>query len=342
MNKKVLFCGLSVSAQSWYRCGLPATYLQQDWLGIVNGPPNEGIPTGGNMAETQNIDVDQYDIMVLQIARGENWKKFIKQQQKRGTKFLYEVDDFLHGVRRVKNHSNASGFNKKAIKDFQEIMSVCDGMICSTDYLSEQYSKYNQNQFVAKNALDFWRYQVNFPENDKIVIGWSGGTGHDSSVLPALRAVNRIMNINEDVIFVSAGTQYAQAIEQFHPGRTKIIPWTSLENYPYVLSYFDISIAPGHESKYHLSKSDLRWIEASAVGIPVVGDPRIYKEIEDGKTGLLAQEEEEYFDHLAYLIDKKEGESRRTEIATAAKKYVNENRNMETQASQWEKIFTSI
>jgi glycosyltransferase involved in cell wall biosynthesis len=342
MDKKVLFCGLSVSAQSWYRCGLQAIYLDQDWLCLVNGPPNgkNTIITGGNMDDADNIDIEKYDTVVVQLGKGKEWVNFIKKYQKLGVKFLYEVDDFLHGVRRVKNHSNAKGFGKKDIKEFQEVMNVCDGMICSTDFLSAQYKKYNQNQFVCRNALDFWRYEkVKRPEKEKFVVGWSGGTGHDSAIMPALRATARLMQMKEDVIFVSAGTGYANAIDQHFPGRTKIIPWTGIENYPFVLSYFDVSLAPAHESKYHLSKSDLRWLEASAVGTPVIADPRIYKDVVDGETGLLASTEDEFFENLMLLASEKET---REKIGKNAQEYIGEHRNMRTQAGQWLEVFHSL
>lgn len=343
LEKKVLFCGLGVSAQAWYRCALPANYLNQDWIGIVNGPPGEGAVLGGNIETPNDIDIDKYDIFVIELANGENWEKFIKENQKKGKKFIFEVDDFLHGVRKVKNHSNAKGFHKKAIKGFQRVMNLCDGMICSTEFLSNQYKKYNENQFVCKNQLDVWRYETLKPEhNEKVIVGWSGGTGHDNSILEALKGLNAAMECNDNILFYTTSYNYAQAVGQFHPDRVVAIPWVSLENYPFVIGNFDISLAPGHESKYHLSKSDLRWLEASASNVPVIGDKRIYHEIEDGETGFYAQTEQEYFQKILYLADQKEGEERREKISSAAKAYVVENRNMETKCLHWAEVFDRI
>ena len=54
------------------------------------------------------------------------------------------------------------------------------------------------------------------------------------------------------------------------------------------MSTFDVALAPSGNNNLFRGKSDLRWLEASALGIPVVGDPAVYPEIEDGITGSAA------------------------------------------------------
>jgi hypothetical protein len=87
MNKKVLFCGLSVSAQSWYRCGLPATYLQQDWLGIVNGPPNEGIAVGGRMLTNTML-------LFFKLLEAKTGKSLLSSSKKREQNFFMRLTIF--------------------------------------------------------------------------------------------------------------------------------------------------------------------------------------------------------------------------------------------------------
>lgn len=336
-----LFVSLSVSAQAWYRCALPANTLGEDWIGVVKGPPGKGgIIVGGNIA-TNTVELDSYENIVIQMVGGEDWDEFIKERQSLGQKVYYEVDDFYHGVRRVKGHVNAGEFRKEVVKKYQKTMQSCDGIICSTEFLADQYSKYGES-FVCQNGLDTWRYNVKSPEMDGIVIGWSGGTGHHSSVVPALKAVNSLMDIDDRIIFACAGESFANAMAQIHgEDRCITIPWTNLENYPYVISMFDISIAPGHDSKYHKSKSDLRWLEASAVGVPVVGDKRIYHELEDGETGIYAESDIEYYDSLLYLTEPESGEARRREMGDKAKNYVKKNRDIVIVSKQWENVLSS-
>ena len=62
-----------------------------------------------------------------------------------------------------------------------------------------------------------------------------------------------------------------------------------IEVYPASMTLFDIAIAPSAENNLFRGKSDLRWLEASALGIPLVAHPEVYPEIEDGVTGVHAR-----------------------------------------------------
>ncbi len=329
---------MSHTAPSWYRCGLPSIELDWDWAGIVLGIPPLGLMNAGNLEEFPT-DLNKYDAIILQQVRGKYWNDFIRARQATGQKIVYEIDDFVHGVRRIEGHTHQKDFHKAEIKWFQEAMSLCDAVICSTEFLSNQYKKYNKNQYVCRNAIDTWRYDVEIPERPHTVIGWAGGTGHHHAVGPWLEAVSNVMFSRHDVAFCSIGTNYASALEQRHPERTLSVPWVSLENYPYTLTNIDIAIAPCHVSKYYKSKSDLRWLEASAVGIPTVASPLVYKDIEHEETGLLAEtpkEAEELIYDLVYETDE------RKRIGENAKKYVQENRDISIGAKEWETTIKKI
>lgn len=328
---KILFISLGSSPPAWYRCGLPANQLNIPWVGL-SGAPGSGLMTGN----IEGYSEDEFDLFIVQQPKGKEWIKWIKERQKAGQKVLFEVDDFLHGVSRIKGHTHQKDFNKKAIREYVECMKLCDGMICSTEFLSQQYKKYNPNQYVCKNGIDTWRYRrVEFPKRDKVVIGWAGGTGHNNAMGPWLEVVSEIMLRHEKVSFVSIGVKYGEIMDERHPGRALAVPWTTLENLPYALTHFDCYIAPFHDSKYFRSKSDLRWLEASAMGIPGVLTPEVYQEVEDGKTGLLATTPEEAKKQIEILVT---DEELRKEIGREAQEYVCINRDIGETAKQWLKV----
>lgn len=334
---KPLFIGLSNKAPGFYRCGLPANALGWDWAGITIDPPPTGVMVAGNMSEYP--DLDDYDVIICQQPKGDSWLRFIKDLRKQGKIIIFECDDFLHGVNRVRGHKFAKEYNKKEIRKFVECMKASDGMIVSTEFLAEQYKKYNPNIQVCKNGIDTARYEVEPAERDSTIIGWAGGTGHHTSIGPWLEAVSDVLYMNNEANFISIGVNYGDLVNNRFPGRAISIPWVSLENLPYALSHFDIAIAPGHVSKYHKSKSDLRWLEASAVGIPTIASPQIYHEIEHEKTGLLTDDPSdvaEYLDELIY--DKKT----RKELGKNAQEYVQANRDISETAKQWEIAINNI
>ena len=343
---KTLFISLGISPPAWYRCGLPSIYLGDgyDWAGYA-GDPDYGVTVGGrqNNESTDFPDIEPYDVIIVQQVLGDVWNKYIKQWQSQGKKVIYEIDDFVHGIYKMKSHTNKKKFGKKKVKEYSKTMSICDAVIVSTGTLAEYYKKYNDQIYVCKNAIDTGRYDIELPERDWVTIGWAGGTGHDLAIDPWLGAISRIMSAYP-VGFCSIGTRYADLMEKIHPGRCLTIPWVSLENLPYALTNIDIVIAPAHESKYHLAKSDLRWLEAGAVGLPVIADERIYTEVEDGVTGITVNADKEDIltrveDELAVLIyDKDE----RKQLGDGAKSYIQDKRDIRKAALQWQQVISSV
>ena len=112
---KTLWISKGGTAQAWYRCALPANALDQDWAGYVNGPPDyNGAMITGNIIKPPVIE--DYSNIIIQYAKGDIWVKAVEEWQSKGIKVFYEVDDFIHGVNRIKDHSFKSAFNKKEIK----------------------------------------------------------------------------------------------------------------------------------------------------------------------------------------------------------------------------------
>jgi len=336
--KKTLWIGLGGSSIAWYRCAIPATQLGQDWIGLLVGPPDDGgVMISGNHAGMP--DVDNYEVIIVQLGKGDAWVKAVKRWKKLGKTVYYECDDFLQGVNRIKDHRFKSNFSKNEVKKYTSVMKECDGIICSTEFLAEQYKKYNDNVHVCLNSINTKLYDVlpHEKENDKLIIGWSGGTGHLQSFKSWYPQLLNIMRDYSNTNFVSIGTDYAIEVDKGFPSRTLSMPWTNIENYPYALKAMDIGLAPSHDSKYFRSKSDLRWVEGSAAGIPMIVNPITYPEVVDGVTGMVAATAAEFEDKLGTLVT---DASLRNEIAQNAKVFVQENRDIRQGAIQWEKFLS--
>lgn len=343
MAHSPLLISLGVSSVAWYRCALPANYLEWDWVGTAVGssePP--GTMIGGNMVEEP--DYDSYETLIVQQPHGGAWLEWIKERQSNGQKVIYEVDDFIHGIHNIDDHRYKSHYSKKRRKLWQVCMEQADGMIVSTDFLANEYKKYNNNIAVCRNSIDTGRYDVEFPErNENIVIGWAGGTGHQQAVKDWLPEIHSILGVYDNVHFVSIGTPYSDLLTPWHPNKTLSIPWGTVENMPYLLTHFDIALAPAHDSKYFLSKSDLRWLEASAVGVPVVAGEKNgrtpYIEIEHDKTGLMSANPKEAADNIMELIDDKE---MRETLARNAHEWVASWRDINEGCQQWPEAISTL
>lgn len=330
---RTLFVGIGMSGPCWYRCALPAMHLGAEWCGVRGEPPRLAFVTG---LSSRALDVEElfgYQTVVLQQPRGAAWLKLIRGLQAAGVTVLFEIDDDVHAVRKHQSHGNRAHFGKQALRATELNMRACDGLIVSTDFLARRYRALNPNVWVCRNGLDLGRYSLTRPPRDHVTIGWAGGTGHEEAVLPWLRAVADVMRERPEVRFMSAGQPYAELLEpEFGPERAIALPFIEIDTYPAAMTNFDIAIAPAGRSHFFQAKSDLRWLEASALGLPTVADPFVYGEIEHGVTGYHARDAAEARRWLAQLAA---DPADRLLVGEAARAHLHANRTMTAMAPQW-------
>jgi hypothetical protein len=156
-------------------------------------------------------------------------------------------------------------------------MKLADGLICSTEFLAERYRTFNPNVFVCRNGIDLRRYDVTKPQRPTVNIGWAGGTGHRDAMQPWLTVVADILREHPHIRFVTIGARIADELqEQFGKERVLSLPFAPFETYPAAMTLFDIALAPAGRNNFFRGKSDLRWLEASALSTPVIADPMVY------------------------------------------------------------------
>jgi glycosyltransferase involved in cell wall biosynthesis len=329
-----LFVGIGTSAPAWYRVALPAMHIGAEWCGVRGEPPKLAFVTG---LSSRALDVDElfaYDTIVLQQPRGAAWLKLIRRLQAHGTTVLYEIDDDVHAVGKHKGHLYRAHYSKAALRDMELNMRACDGLIVSTEFLARRYRALNPNVAICRNGIDLGRYALTPPrDGEQVTIGWAGGTGHREAMTPWVNAVGRVMEACPQVRFMTVGEEFGQLLAgHFGEQRSVALPFTELDTYPAAMTNFDIALAPSGRTNFYRAKSDLRWLEASALGIPTVADPTLYDEIEDGVTGVHAAEPDEVEAALLRLVD--DADARRR-IGDAARADVVERRSMAAMAPQW-------
>ena len=217
---------------------------------------------------------------------------------------------------------------------------MVDGVICSTPFLAQRYRKYNERTWVCGNGIDLERYAYARPEHDHVNIGWAGGIGHTTSVTPWLPAIANVLRARPEARFVTVGAPFAGELAgEFGAERCRSLPFAPLEVYPASVSTFDLALAPSGNNNLFRGKSDLRWLESSALGVPVIGDPGVYAELEDGVTGLAASTPEEAEAAMLALVDDPGCAER---LGEAAHEYVKEHRRIEVAAERWADVLREV
>lgn len=339
-HMSTLFVGLGTSAPMYYRILLPARALGCDYVGVLGEPPKLRYCTGLVGGDSKMPDFMAYDTVIVQQAHGPAWRDMIRVLRANGTTVYFEVDDYLHGVRHVPGHTGRKVFTPTFLAGYEMCMKAADGLIVSTEALGALYRAFNRNVIVCPNGLDLGRYGLTRPSRSTVNIGWAGATGHDAAIQPWLEEIAAIMGFAPNVRFVSIGRPFARSFQEvFGPERATAVPFTSIENYPCAMTLLDIAIAPAATGGFHRAKSDLRWLEAGALGIPIVADPFVYGAITDGVDGLLARTPAEVRAKLGALVA---DSSLRMVIGENARSYVRRERDINVTAQGWAKAIRRL
>jgi glycosyltransferase involved in cell wall biosynthesis len=339
---KTLFLGWGVSVVSYYRAFLPAVALGADyvaWIGDEKASQFQLI-TGLGPRPPKREELFDYDVIIIQQARGVQWMKFIRELQDAGVIVLYEIDDYVQSARKIKSHELTDVFDAEFVGQMEMAMRVTDGIVCSTDYLARRYRAFNDRTWACYNGIDLKRYAWPKPARTGVTIGWAGGVGHKASLARWEPAVREVLRKRPETRMMSVG--YGAAVhylEEFGPERAVALPSGKIEVYPASMTAFDIAIAPSSESNLFKGKSDLRWLEASALGIPLVAHPETYPEIEDGVTGVHARTPQEVEAALLDLVDDRE---KRERIGAQAYAHIAEHRRIERAAERWRDVLLEV
>jgi len=260
-----------------------------------------------------------------------------------GIPVVVEMDDNILSTPTYNPASSAyepdSHYRKICVAQMRE----ADALIVSTPYLKEIYSQFNDNIYIMPNSIDFemWGKTRRASVKGKIVIGWAGGASHNDDLAIIEPAVEHIVKKYPRVEF-----RFVHGISPNLRGKPGV-RWASkfarCDKYPqYVASQgFDIGIAPLVDNAFNRGKSNLRWLECSALGVPCVASRvgNFAETIKDGQDALLCDNTEDFIKNLEILINNKDI---RKELGKQAYARVYKDFNVDTTTKRYAEILEEI
>jgi glycosyltransferase involved in cell wall biosynthesis len=328
-----LFVGTGNGGVCWYRCALPAIELGADWIGVVGEPGALRRATGGFAEPVDEAAWSDYDVVVLQLVNGDAWLRRIAELQAAGVTVLYEIDDDLRGVAAEPGHEFAAKFPPQRVRAHEAAIRACDGVICSTRVLAERLAGLSERIHVCANGIDLARFPYPLPARETVTIGWAGGTGHERAMRPWMPAIAAVLEARPQARFRTVGQPFGRRLaERFGADRASAVPFTALDTYPAAMAAFDVALAPAAPSAFFAAKSDLRFLEAAALGLPVVADAAVYPSVVHSTTGLHASTPDEAREAMLALVDDPQ---MRHNLGAAARTYVERERSSTVTARAW-------
>ncbi len=193
-------------------------------------------------------------------------------------KIVYELDDDLFSIEED-NPGYDYYMKHNVLENGTRAIQLSDAVTVSTEPLADVVRKFNDNVTVVPNSiprkyLNELRYPYNLGGLDKpFVMGWAGSATHHQDFLQCASAVSTFMKFNPNSRMVFFGTDYSHLLDPAVRGQCRQAPWTpTVPEYLDLLSAanIDVMLAPLTPSVFNESKSNLRLLEAGALGIPVI------------------------------------------------------------------------
>ena len=177
-----------------------------------------------------------------------------------------------------------------------------------------------------------------------VVVGFMGTRSHDEDlqmIAPALRAAHARFG-KRLALEIVGGLAHERATAKALglPVRALSINGSQAEDYPLFMPWFtstvrwDVGLAPLRDNAYNACKSDIKWLDYSAIGAAgIYSAVEPYRGVEHGVTGIVAQNEPDAWrDALMSLL---EDRPRRVEIAQRARRRLFASRTLRTCATRW-------
>lgn len=266
-------------------------------------------------------------------------------------KFVTEMDDWIFDLPGYNVASNPYKPNSTLEKIAYDQIKLSDAIIVSTSFLKESVLKIfpEKKVHIIPNTIDFdlWDHCLSDEKMEKkkdgmVRIIYSGCGNHNGDleiVKPVLLALlDEFPNL--EVIMAQEFPCFSDVTNP----RFKVVKrWVDIINYPSMLKGWDgdIGIAPLRDNAFNRAKSNLRWLEYSALKIPTVAsDVRPFSEsVKTDQTGFLCKSRQEWYDTLKVLtVDAKV----RSSIGKRAYDDVKERFNMDKVAAQYADLLKEI
>lgn len=295
----------------------------------------------------------KYDAFVFQRQMSSVSFNVMDHLRKMGIPSVYEIDDNLFEVS-IFAYGSSLDFNKIS-KEGQENLTRltkaiqrCDYLTVSTEPLKEQLSHLHHNIHVLRNYVDldlYTPYMKKEYDPETIVIGWGGSATHFPDMPEVSQALKDVVKMYDNVKLAIMGWPDCEFFTDVDREKYIEIPWSSLEEYPKMVSQFDIGVCPLIDTKFNQAKSNLKYIEYGALGIPAICS-KVYpysNTITEGENGILVKAKGAVYRRwVAALCKLIEDVELRKKLGTNARKLVEQQYCKEAAIEDWYNFYNEI
>lgn len=291
-----------------------------------------------------------YDLFVFQRQMKSGMIVSAAYAKNKGARIVYELDDYVLAM--DPTNPALKVFNEPENKgNIMTFLMLADAVTVSTEHLKKLLSPYNDNIHVLPNSINFdiwdpvYRARKARKSDGRIRLGWAGSATHLKDIYQIKDVLVSMLRKYPDLVLKIVGFEFHLIFKDFTPflDRIEFVEFQSLTAYPETLIDIDVGIAPLFDSPFNRAKSNVKYLEYSAAGIPCVAtNVEPYKCIDNGVTGFLASVKNHAATWERALSTLIENESTRNRIGEAAREYVKKNFDIKKNAHKWADVYEKI
>lgn len=331
---------------AWYRCKLPLDELKKHKWVTGLGFPGFSHEKGFGLIINDGQIIHGWDIIVFKLLMQKQVLECMDRAKELGQKIIVDVDDWFNGLAKtnqayaITDPKNNPENNREI---YAEIIKKSDGIITSTPFLFNYYSKIHKNVYMVRNGIDIKRWPpIKLPFRKRQTIGWVGATPWRSNDLEQLNPWFSDYLKNNHFRFHHSGATFQSTsvaeILSISPKYFRQTPLVPILSYPYLFAPIDIGIVPLNNIEFNHAKSFIKGLEYAAAGVPFISSysPE-YQYLADNGIGRIANTQDEWIAHFDEL---KNLQVRRDEIAHNYE--LLENFSMQKRGVEWDETFRKI
>ena len=311
-------------------------------------------------SESKARGVLNADVIVFHRPNDDRALAVAEKLRSQGKKIVMDNDDTYKGFDTSKLGKLADKFGEveRAIDIFGK---QADLITCSTEYLANEYRKLNPNVRVLPNCVDTFDWpdedEIQKNEGDKVRIGFVGSVGIHTDIqdfIPVLDELKKRNDVQFVVFALPADTKDSHDVHNYYKPELDFWfsygvewqPFVGMDNYIETLNSLklDMLLIPRSDDYFNRCKSNLKFLEASMLGIPVVaqgfttGDSP-YQDPEDSKHMKIVTDNSKWLEEVIPLIDNKE---LRREQGRKAREYVLDRYDIKKNIHLWTEAYDSL
>jgi glycosyltransferase involved in cell wall biosynthesis len=285
----------------------------------------------------------------IYVQRIHDWESYylLERLKKAGKRIVYDIDDDIFNIEKDNPASRLIGRDEQMAA--VACMKLADEVTTSTAKL--QWVIRNATEGVEAtiipNAIDVTDKWVPTPltgsQDEFQRIFWQGGESHGEDWNECVDAVDAVLSERTNVRLVILGFMppvlYKYIRKPSWVGKVEFLEFRDPETYFQMMKFVraEVGLAPLKNNLFNQSKSELKFVEYAAMGIPTVGSTvEPYENvIEHGENGFLVTVPADWYKAIVTCLDDKQ---KRISVVAKARKTIHSDYNLKKMAEVWRTV----